>query len=38
MRDDGVLTAEKQGQFVLYSIADTRILELVNALQKIFCN
>lgn len=37
MRDEGILNSEKNGQFVSYSIADTRILELANSLQKIFC-
>ncbi len=37
MKDEGILDSEKNGQFVSYSIADTRILELVRALEKIFC-
>jgi ArsR family transcriptional regulator, virulence genes transcriptional regulator len=37
MREDGILHADKQGQFVSYSIADTRILELMNEMQRIFC-
>ena len=37
MREDGILHAEKQWQFVSYSIADTRILELMNEMQRIFC-
>ncbi len=37
MKDEGILDSEKSGQFVSYSIADPRILELVNAIQKIFC-
>ncbi len=37
MREDGILQAEKQWQFVLYSIRDSRILQLMNDMQKIFC-
>ena len=37
MKDEGILTSEKNGQFVSYSIADPRVLELVNQMQKIFC-
>jgi DNA-binding transcriptional ArsR family regulator len=37
MRDEGILSSEKNGQFVSYSIADPRILTLVNSLQQIFC-
>lgn len=37
MREDRILHADKQGQFVSYSIADTRILELMNEIQRIFC-
>ncbi len=37
MREDGILHADKHGQFVSYSIADTRILELMNEIQRIFC-
>ncbi len=37
MKDEGILDSEKNGQFVSYSIRDPRILEMVNAMQKIFC-
>ncbi len=37
MKDEGILTSEKSGQFVSYSIADTRVLELINSMQNIFC-
>lgn len=37
MREDDILHAEKQWQFVTYSIADPRILELMNEMQRIFC-
>jgi ArsR family transcriptional regulator len=37
MKEEGILASEKQGQFVSYSIADARIVELINHIQKIFC-
>jgi len=37
MKDEGILASEKNWQFVLYSIADPRVLELMNHMQKIFC-
>ncbi len=37
MREDGMLHAEKQWQFVSYSIADPRVLALMNEIQRIFC-
>ena len=37
MKDEGILASEKNWQFVLYSIADTRVLELIKEMQKIFC-
>ena len=37
MKDEGILDSEKNGQYVSYSIADPRILDMVNAMQKIFC-
>jgi ArsR family transcriptional regulator len=37
MKDEGILDSEKNGQFVSYSIKDPRILEMVNAMQRIFC-
>lgn len=37
MKDEGILESEKNGQFVSYSIHDPQIIELVNAMQKIFC-
>ncbi len=37
MKDEGILESEKNGQFVSYSIHDPQVIELVNAMQKIFC-
>jgi len=37
MKDEWILDSEKNGQFVSYFIQDPRILEMVNAMQKIFC-
>lgn len=37
MKDEGILTCEKNGQYVSYSIADPRVIELMNQMQTIFC-
>lgn len=37
MKEEGILHSQKSWQFVSYSIADTRILELMNEMQRIFC-
>ena len=37
MREEWILSSEKNGQFVSYSIADPRVTELMNQVQSIFC-
>ena len=37
MKDEWILSCEKNGQFVSYSIANPKILELMNQIQSIFC-
>lgn len=37
MREEWILASEKNGQFVSYSIADSRVTELMNQIQSIFC-
>lgn len=37
MKDEWILNSEKNWQFVSYSIRDNRVIELVNSMQKIFC-
>ncbi|NRH21476.1 winged helix-turn-helix transcriptional regulator [Candidatus Gracilibacteria bacterium] len=37
MKDEDILTCEKNGQYVSYSIADPRVIELMNQMQTIFC-
>ncbi len=37
MKDEWMLDSQKNGQFVSYSIADSRVLELMNNIQSIFC-
>lgn len=37
MKKEGILNSEKNGQYVSYSIQDPRIIELMNAMEKIFC-
>lgn len=37
MRDEWILDSEKNGQFVSYSIRDPKIVELMGAMQNIFC-
>lgn len=38
LRRAGILTAEKQGQHVIYSLADERITALLTVLQQQFCS
>lgn len=38
MKEEGILTSEKSGQFVSYSIADPMIAELITQIQKILCS
>ncbi len=37
MREEWILSSEKNGQFVSYSIADPRVTLLMNQIQSIFC-
>lgn len=37
MRSDGLVEANKQGQFVRYRIADPRIRDLMRAIQRVYC-
>lgn len=37
MKDEWVLKSQKNGQFVSYSIADSRIIELIEKMREIFC-
>jgi DNA-binding transcriptional ArsR family regulator len=37
MKDEGILTCEKNGLYVSYSIADPRVIDLMNQMQSIFC-
>jgi len=37
MREEGILTSEKSGQFVSYSIADERIAKLIFHIQSTLC-
>lgn len=37
MKEEWILDSQKNGQFVSYSIADPRVLELMNQIQSIFC-
>lgn len=37
MEDESLLSSEKKGQFVFYSIQDKRIKKLIQELEKIFC-
>ncbi|MDR3271260.1 MAG: metalloregulator ArsR/SmtB family transcription factor [Peptococcaceae bacterium] len=38
LKTAGILTAEKHGQNVTYSIADTRIIEVIGTLKKYYCD
>lgn len=37
MKSEGLVAAEREGQFVSYRILDVRVLKLIQALHKIFC-
>ncbi len=37
MKAEGLVTSERDGQFVYYRITDVRVLKLIRALHKIFC-
>lgn len=37
MRLEGLVSCERKGRFQYYSAADERIIKLMNAIQKIFC-
>ncbi len=38
MKSEGLVTSNKEGQFVRYQISDHRILKTIQALQNIFCS
>ena len=38
MKSEGLVTSNKEGQFVRYRITDQRILKTMQALQRIFCS
>ena len=38
MKSEGLVTSNKEGQFVRYRISDERILHTIQALQKIYCS
>lgn len=37
MKAESLVASERTGQFVVYRIADPRVLKLIQALHKIFC-
>jgi ArsR family transcriptional regulator len=37
MKAEGLVTSERNGQFVSYRISDPRVLKLIQAMHKIFC-
>ncbi len=37
MKLEGLVACERKGRFQFYSAADKRIVELIGAIQKIFC-
>ncbi len=37
MKSEGLIRSRKDGKFVHYSIADPKILQLIQALHRIFC-
>ena len=37
MREEWILSSEKQWQFVTYSITDDRIIQLLSQMQKLYC-
>ncbi|MDR2180406.1 MAG: metalloregulator ArsR/SmtB family transcription factor [Synergistaceae bacterium] len=38
LRTAGLLSSEKSGQYVRYAIADERVVELLKALKKYYCD
>jgi len=38
MRDDGLVDFRRDGQFVLYEIADSRLIDLIKSLYRIYCD
>lgn len=38
MKSEGLVTSERQGKFQYYAIADERLIQLIAAIQNIFCN
>ncbi|MDR2113400.1 MAG: metalloregulator ArsR/SmtB family transcription factor [Candidatus Accumulibacter sp.] len=38
LRTAGLLSSEKSGQYVRYEIADKRVIELLGALKKYYCD
>ena len=38
MKSEGLVTSNKDGQFVRYQISDMRILKTIRALQEIYCS
>ena len=37
LREGGLVQGEKRGQYVLYSIADSRLLPLLGTLRRLYC-
>jgi len=37
MRDDGLLISRKEHQFVYYSVADQKLIQLLKAMKEIYC-
>lgn len=37
MKSEGLVSSERDGQFIKYKITDKRVLQLIRALHKIFC-
>jgi len=37
MKSEGLVEARREGKFVYYTVADARILKLIQALHKVFC-
>lgn len=38
LKTAGILGSEKKGMHVVYSIADTRVIELIGVLKKYYCD
>lgn len=38
MKSEGLVTSERQGKYQYYAIADERLIQLIAAIQNIFCN